>query len=230
MKSKLIIVSVLLIVTACTKNNSKTTEIMTKTIDPNLPTIGVLIFDGFLSNEVVAPLDVFTKKDSNDKALFNVILIAKEDKIYSSEEGLKVTPDFTIQNTPKLNVLVVPSSMNPEKQTNDTALIDFIRTQNKTTEYTASHCAGAFSLGKAGVADGKKIVTYCEGAGDLQKEFPKLIVQDDKVVKVARDGKIITSNGNLVSYLASLDLLEIMTNSKQRKKVEDEILISKLCE
>jgi putative intracellular protease/amidase len=26
-----------------------------------LPKIGILVFDGFLANEVVAPLDVFTK-------------------------------------------------------------------------------------------------------------------------------------------------------------------------
>ncbi len=57
-------------------------------INLELPTIGILIFDGFLTNEVVAPMDVFTKKDSFGKSLFNVALIAKEDKIYVSQEGL----------------------------------------------------------------------------------------------------------------------------------------------
>jgi len=199
-----------------------------KILNSGLPVIGILIFDGFLTNEVVAPLDVFTKKDSAGASLFNVVLIAKENKIYTSEEGLKVLPDFIIADAPKLNVLAVPSSMNPDEQVKDTALIHFIKLQNQTTDYTASHCAGAFMLGEAGVADGKKIVTYCGGSGALQNNYPKLLVQDDNITKVMQDEKIISSNGNLVSYIASLDLLEKMTSKAHRIHVENELLINKL--
>ncbi|MGH2665615.1 DJ-1/PfpI family protein [Flavobacterium sp.] len=229
MKLKVTFVCLLLTITAIAQHNSKPKEMNKKTINPNLPTIGILIFEGFLTNEVTAPLDVFTKKDTKGEKLFNVILIAKEDKMYLSEEGLNVHPDYTIYNTPKLNVLVVPSSMNPEKQTKDPELINFIRQENKTTDYMASHCAGAFMLGESGVADGKQIVTYCSGSKNLQKEYPKLVVQDDTKVKVVKDGKIISSNGNLVSYIASLDLLEEMISIEHRKHVEEELLIDKLC-
>lgn len=197
-------------------------------IDPALPTIGILIFDGFLTNEAVAPLDVFTKRDSTDKKLFNVILIAKDNGVVISEEGLKVLPDFTFKNVPKLNVLIVPSSNNPEKQVHDKKLIDFIKKENATTEYTASHCAGAFLLGASGVANNKKIVTYCGGSEKLQRDYPKLLVMNDKVVSVVKDGKIISSNGNLVSYIASLDLLELMTSPAHRKFVEEQLLLDKL--
>jgi transcriptional regulator GlxA family with amidase domain len=201
---------------------------MQKAIDPKLPTIGILIFDEFLTNEVVAPMDVFTKKDTLGKSLFNVILISKEEKVYVSEEGLKVVPDFTIRNTPGLTVLVVPSSNHPENQTKDKELIDFIKKENETTEYMASHCAGAFMLGESGVADNMQIVTYCSGSEKLQKEYPGLLVMDDKKVSVVKDGKIISSNGNLVSYIASLDLLELMAGPAQRKHVEEELLFTRL--
>lgn len=203
---------------------------MTATLDTTLPTIGILIFEGFLTNEVVAPLDVFTKRDSDGEKLFNVVLVAKEDKVYISEEGLKVLPDFIIGSTRNLAVLVVPSSNNPDAQTEDTTLINFIKEQNKTTAYIASHCAGAFMLGKSGVADHKEIVTYCSGSDALQKQYPNLLVLDDTKVSVAQDGKIISSNGNLVSYLASLDLLEQMTNAGHRKRVEKQLLLHKLKE
>jgi transcriptional regulator GlxA family with amidase domain len=201
---------------------------MEKAIDSKLPTIGILIFDEFLTNELVAPMDVFTKKDTSDRKLFNVITIAKEEKVYISEEGLKVLPDYTIKNTPKINVLVVPSSNNPENQTHDKELIEFIRKENETTEYMASHCAGAFMLGESGVADNKKIVTYCSGSEKLQHNYPKLIVMNDEVFAVVKDGKVISSNGNLVSYIASLDLLELMTSIEHRKYVEEILLLDKL--
>jgi len=201
---------------------------MEKIIDSKLPTIGILIFDEFLTNELVAPMDVFTKKDSSDKPLFNVIVIAKEEKVYISEEGLKVLPDFTIKNTPELNVLVVPSSNHPEKQTQDKELIAFIRKENETTDYMASHCAGAFMFGESGVADNKKIVTYCSGSEKLQHDYPKLLVMNDAVFSVVRDGKVISSNGNLVSYIASLDLLDLMTSADHRKYVEEILLLDKI--
>ncbi|MBN2817932.1 MAG: hypothetical protein JXP36_03135, partial [Bacteroidales bacterium] len=78
--------------------------------DSAVPTIGILIFHGFLTNEVLAPIDVFAKKDSRGEPLFNVITIAKEQKVYDSEEGLHILPDFTFLNCPELNVLVVPGS------------------------------------------------------------------------------------------------------------------------
>lgn len=193
-----------------------------------LPTIGVLVFDGFLANEVVAPVDVFTKASHNGEALFNVVLVSEKDKVYQSEEGLRLLPDVTMENCPELEVLVVPSSMNPEDQTHDVAIVSFIQDQYKKTGYMASHCAGAFILGEAGVANGKKIVTYCGGSEWLQNEYPKLLVQDDTVNAVVTDGKIISSNGNLVSYLASLELLEKLAGSEQRSYVEKELLIDKL--
>lgn len=173
-------------------------------------------------------MDVFTKANENDKPLFNVFLIAETNNPYVSEEGLKIVPDVTIANCPNLDVLVVPSSMKPDNQKHNQTLIDFIKLKSDKTEYTASHCAGAFLLAESGVADGKRIVTYCGGRDSLQKEYPSLLVQDDRVNKVVSDGKIISSNGNLVSYLASLELLEKMVGTEQRKLVENELLINKL--
>lgn len=227
------IVIVLAVITASVFfiiNNHSERNQMSKDINPNLPTIGIVIFNGVLTNEITAPLDVFTKPDSNGNKLFNVVLIAEQQQVYSTEEGLSILPDFIFKNSPELNVIVVPSSMAPEKQTSDKALVNFIKEKSKKAEYTASHCAGAFLLGEAGVADNKKIVTYCSGSESLQQKYPSLMVMDDSKNAVVKDGNIISSNGNLVSYIASLDLLELMTSKSQRTFVENELLLNKLKE
>jgi transcriptional regulator GlxA family with amidase domain len=217
-----------LAIIACQSPQSKNQNQMEKLKENELPKIGILIFEGFLANEVVAPLDVFTKAQENGKSLFNVFLVAEKDSIYVSEEGLKIIPDLTIRNCPDLDVLVVPSSMKPDYQTKNQVLVNFIKKQSEKTEYTASHCAGAFLLGEAGIADGKQVVTYCGGSEALQNDYPNVLVQDDNVNAVVTDGNIISSNGNLVSYLASLELLEKMAGTEQRKHVENELLIHKL--
>ena len=201
---------------------------MQKQITPDIPTIGILIFEGFLINEIAAPLDVFTKNDADGNTLFKVITIAKEAKTYESEEGLVVVPDMLIAEAPELKVLIVPSSFRPDLQVADSAMIQFIRKQNESTDYIASHCAGALMLGQSGIANDKKIVTYVGGAESLQKNYPALLVQNDEEVDYILDGKIMSSNGSLVSYPASLALLEKLTSLEHRKHIENELLYHKL--
>lgn len=234
-----ILITVLFSCSKQTKNNTEKLIVATtliqekmieKQIDKSLPTIGILIFEGVIMNEVVAPLDVFSNPNIDKKHLFNVITIATEDKTYKSAHGLKIKPDYVIDNIPNLKVLVVPSSYNPTHQTSDKKLVDFIKKQNKTTDYIASHCAGAFLIGEAGIASGKNFVTYCGGGESLQSSYPKLLVLDDSKISVVQDGKFISSNGSLVSYLASFDLLEKLTNKEHRKFVETTILFDRLKE
>ncbi len=238
MKKTVLFGLILCTVLSCSKgetevNNIKSTtknNIMEKHIDNNLPTIGILVFEGVIINEVVAPLDVFSNTDPDGKSLFNVVLIAKERKTYSSAHGLKIVPDYTITDVPELKVLVVPSSYHPENQTSDEDLVNFVKSQNQTTDFIASHCAGAFLVGESGIADDKNIVTYVTGGEILQQEYPNLNVADDAEVSVMEDGKFISSNGSLVSYIASLDLLEKLTSLEQRKYVEEYILLNRLRE
>ncbi len=222
-----------------TKNNAKKTTItktsmqekmIEKFIDQSLPTIGILIFEGVIINEVVAPLDVFSNPNTDKKNLFNVITIATENKTYKSAHGLKIAPDYVIDNIPDLEVLVVPSSYNPADQTSNKRLVEFVQEQNKTTKYIASHCAGAFLIGEAGIADNKEIVTYVTGGESLKADYPNLKVADDSKISVVQDGKFISSNGSLVSYIASFDLLEKLTSKEHRKFVEASILFDRLRE
>lgn len=201
---------------------------MEKSNTNDLPIIGVLLFEGVLANEIVAPIDVFSKAIKDGKPLFKVLLISEDYGVHTSEENLKIFPDVNFEDCPNLDALVVPSSMHPEQQQKNQKLIGFIQKQNVHTTYTASHCAGAFLLGEAGIAEGKEVVTYPGGKDQLLKEYPGVFAMDDETITVVQDGKLITSNGNLTSYLASLDLLELFAGRQQRLKIEEELLIHKL--
>ena len=224
----------MLMLTNCTPQKTEQIETtpqvkrMKKSIDQALPTVGILIFEGVIINEVVAPLDVFSNTDQNGNHLFNVVTVAKKDQLYNSAHGLKINPDFTFNDVPELSVLVVPSSYTPTNQTSDSSIVNFIKEQYQQTDYVASHCAGAFLIGESGIANNKNIVTYVTGGQSLKEAYPSLKVADDEVVSVMEDGKLISSNGSLVSYLASFDLLEKMTDSTHRKFVEESILFDRL--
>lgn len=211
-----------------TKNQLEKVADNAKKLDANLPVIGLLMYDDVLITELTAPMDVFTKHSEKGEKLFNVITIAETYDFIVGEEGLKMFPDYTIKNSPKLDVLIVPSAYDMSRQVKNKNLVDFIKTQNNNTEYTVSNCAGAHLIGESGIADGRKIVTWIGGGEDLQKNYPNLKVQDDAVIGYMEDGKFLSSNGNLVSYISSLELLEKMTSIKHRKHVESYLFLDRL--
>lgn len=199
-----------------------------KPFKKDLPTIGLLIYNGVLQTEFTATSDVFSKPDKNKKQLFNVITIAETEKPIVTEEGLKIVPDYTFANCPKLTALFVPSAYDMYSQVRNKKLVDFIKQKDKETKYTVSNCAGAQLIGASGIEDGKKIVTYIGGGKQLQKDYPNLKVQNDSLVSYVEDGKYSSSNGNLVSYISALNLLEKMTSPEHKKFVESYLYLDRL--
>ena len=199
-----------------------------KPFKPELPTIGLLMFNGVLQGEVIATSDVFGKPNKNGKQLFNVITIAQTENPITTEEGMRFIPDYTFENCPKLTALFVPSGYDMHAQVNNDELVDFIKKKNKETEYIVSNCAGAQLIGKSGIANGHKIVTYIGGGKQLQKQYPNLKVQNDSLVTFVEDGKFSSSNGNLTSYISALNLVEKMTSTEHREFIEKYLYIDRL--
>src|SRR5690606_7814063 len=210
------------------KTALETNQEEAKKLNDSLPIIGLLIYNGVLTTEVTATADVFSKATQDGKQLFNVITIAETADPIVSEEGLKIVPDFTFENCPKLDVLFVPSAYDMYSQVHNAEIVDFIKEQNKNTKYTVSNCAGAHLIGESGIADGKKIVTWIGGGEELQKNYPKLKVQNDSVVSYVEDGKFLSSNGNLASYISALNLLEKMTNRQHADFVKSYLYLDVL--
>lgn len=239
-KSLLALLIFATILTSCNSDKAKTitkyqneiaSDTLTKHLKPfkqELPTIGLLMYNGVLQSEVIATSDVFSKATESGKQIFNVITIAETENPITTEEGIRIVPDYTFENCPKLKALFVPSAYDMYAQVHNDRLVNFIKTKNKETEYTVSNCAGAQLIGKSGIADGHKIVTWIGGGKELQKDYPNLKVQDDSVVTFVKDGKFSSSNGNLASYIAALNLLEEMTSPEHRKFVEDYLYLDRL--
>lgn len=214
------------------KGNLTASDTLTQHLKPfkeNLPTIGLLMYNGVLQSEVVATSDVFSKPDGPEgEQLFNVITIAETENPITTEEGLTLVPNYTFENCPKLTALFVPSAYDMYAQVHNPKIVDFIREKDKETKYTVSNCAGAQLIGAAGIEDGRKIVTYIGGGEQLQKDYPNLKVQNDSLVSYVEDGKYSSSNGNLTSYISALNLIEKMTSLEHRKFVESYLYLDRL--
>ena len=101
-----------------------------KPFKSELPTIGLLMYNGVLQSEVIATSDVFAKPTESGKQIFNVITIAETEKPIITEEGIIIVPDFTFETCPKLTALFVPSAYNMYAQVHNEKIVNFIKEKN----------------------------------------------------------------------------------------------------
>ncbi|WP_367275313.1 DJ-1/PfpI family protein [uncultured Christiangramia sp.] len=186
------------------------------------------MYNGVLQSEVIATSDVFAKPTQDGEQIFNVIIITETENPITTEEGIRILPDYTFENCPKLEALFVPSAYDMYAQVHNEKIVNFIKQKNKETKYTVSNCAGAQLIGDSGIANGHQIVTWIGGGEQLQKDYPELKVQNDSLVTYVKDGKFLSSNGNLASYISALNLVEIMTSPEHRKFVESYLYLDRL--
>lgn len=189
--------------------------------------IGILVFDGVLTSDITAPLEVFGV--ASRKTWFSdytpVVISVEDQSSITTEEGLQLATDSWIGANPEIDVLIVPSSYDMDPLIDNPHLINYISRTAKSAEWVASNCSGAFLLGEAGILNGKKATTWAGGESDLQGAYPAIDVQFDSNVVV--DGQVITSNGSLVSYQAALLLLSKMTSESKANEVADTIQYSR---
>lgn len=190
--------------------------------------IGILVFDGVLTSDVTAPIEVFGA--ATKKALFanyEVLTIsAGAKKRVKTEEGLHIFADMVIEENIKLDVLIVPSAYEMKPLLANEKLITFIKTQGDHVKWLASNCSGAFLLAEAGFLNGKKATTWFGGEKELASQYSEVNVQYDQNVVI--DENIITSNGGVVSYQSALILLEQLTSAKFSREISDLIQLPRL--
>ncbi len=191
-------------------------------------TIGILVFDGVLTSDVTAPAEVFGAATKQSWFTdYDVKMISvKDQSTITTAEGLKIAVDTDISKPQTLSVLIVPSAYDMKPLLNNKELIRFIQTQAEKVDWLASNCSGAYLLAESHLLDGKKATTWAGGESDLQKEYPKVLVQEDKNYVI--DGNIITSNGSIVSYTAGIKLLSLISSESLAKEVFDALQMGRL--
>lgn len=181
--------------------------------------IGIMVFDGVLTSDITAPIEVFgiASKQSWFSNYEIITINVGEAEHIRTEEGLILKVDSHLSKVPEVDVLLMPSSYTMKPLLQNKQLLDYIRQTAQQADWMASNCSGALVLAEAGILDGKKATTWAGGEQDLANHYPKVDVQYDTNYVI--DGNVITSNGSVVSYQAAIALLESMTSKSKADEV-----------
>lgn len=191
--------------------------------------IGILVYDKVLTSDVTAPAEVFgvaTRESWFSDYEVLLIGVERDAAVVTTEEGIRLTVDTTIYDSPKLDALIVTSSYVMDSLFENADLTAFLTEQATTASWLASNCSGAFLYAHAGLLDGYTTTTWAGGEPQLQREFPNINVIEDRNVVVDRNR--ISSNGGIPSYQGALVLLAQMSSKRKARDVFETIQLNRL--
>jgi transcriptional regulator GlxA family with amidase domain len=151
--------------------------------------VAIVVHDGVELLDLAGPGEVFSA--ANGGRAFRVFTVSETDKPIKSQRFLTVTPEFTIANCPKPDIIVIPGGATGVLLRSP-AVMKWIRERAPETEVMFSVCTGAFVLADAGLLDGLEATTHHGSIAGL-KRYPKIKVLEDR--RVVDNGKIVTAAG-----------------------------------
>ncbi|MFQ5641528.1 MAG: DJ-1/PfpI family protein, partial [bacterium] len=171
-------------------------------------TAAFLCVDGVYNSELMAPYDVLQHSVFRDSTDFiRCFIVTPDGKPFVTFEGIRITPDYSFANAPRVDVLIIPSTKT--SMTDDLKNAEYVGWVKKTVRsasWVITVCDGAFPLAASGALDGRTATTFPSDRERLAKMFPKVNVSDDANLVV--DGKFITSVGGGLSYEPAFYLVE----------------------
>ncbi len=106
--------------------------------------IGIYIFDNVEVLDFAGPYEVFTcasRVNRDETPLFEVFTVGDTLRPVHARAGLKIDPDFSLENHPDIDCLIIPGGV-VNAELDKPNVIEWIAKQALTTKITASVCTG----------------------------------------------------------------------------------------
>jgi transcriptional regulator GlxA family with amidase domain len=182
--------------------------------------VGILLFDDVEVLDFSGPFEVFsvaakTISEAGGDPPFTVFTLAERAGLIRCAGGLKVQPDYTLEDHPPIHLLVVPGGWGTRREVENTRLIEWIREQAAHAQLMTSVCTGAFLLGRAGLLEGRRVTTHWASIERLRRSLPNATVLEN--ARFLDEGNVVTSAGisagidmalHLVARLHSAELAQ----------------------
>lgn len=151
--------------------------------------VAIVVHEDVELLDFAGPGEVFSASGSSRP--FQVFTVAESAQPIKSQRFLTITPQYTIANCPKPDIVVIPGGATV-RLLRSPAMMKWIKDSAANAEIMFSVCTGAFVLAEAGLLDGLEATTHYGSIAGL-KRYEKIKVCDDR--RVVDNGKIVTAAG-----------------------------------
>jgi len=167
--------------------------------DMNRTRVGIVVFPDVDLLDFCGPYEVFATarldeaKRREEPSPFDIVLVAERREPVTTAAGMRVIPDYTFDDCPPFDVLVVPGGWGTRSEITNQRLLQWIASRAAQVQLLTSVCTGAMLLGHAGLLDGHHATTHWRSLDWMRESFPAVTVED--AYHVVEDGTLLTSAG-----------------------------------
>jgi transcriptional regulator GlxA family with amidase domain len=161
--------------------------------------VGIVLFNAIEVLDFCGPFEVFSatrlneEKRREEPSPFEVFLVAETLSYVTTTGDMKVIPQYSFENCPRLDILVVLGGWGTRKELNNTVILEWLGSRAAEVETLTSVCTGSMLLGFAGLLDGLHATTHRRSLDWMRDSFPAVFVEYEQ--HVVEDGRVFTSAG-----------------------------------
>jgi transcriptional regulator GlxA family with amidase domain len=184
--------------------------------------IWVVVFPGFELLDLSGPLCAFHLASEVHRASYRVEVISVHGGLVASGSGVPIHT-LRASRSKSVDTLLVVGGGTDNAIDADADTVALIRKMAPRARRVASVCTGAFLLSAAGLLDGRSATTHWRYAALLQRRFPHVRVDADKIF--VRDGRVWTSAGITSGIDLTLALIEDDFGIEMSKAVARDMVV-----
>ncbi len=152
--------------------------------------VAFMISQGANVIDLAGPWEVFQDVHFKGRMPFQLYTVGPDDKPVTATGGLKIVPNYTIENAPEPDIVSVGAQRGSKE------LTAWLQDVSERSSLTMSICTGSFQLGRAGLLDGLQATTHHDFFGDFEESFPNVeVLRGPRFV----ESKRIATAGGLTS-------------------------------
>ncbi len=157
--------------------------------------IGFLLLDNFTMIALASAVEPLRMANQlSGKELYNWSTISENGEQVSASDGIKITPDYSMNEASGLDTIFVVGGVNITRSYNSKQL-NWLKSQARKKVHLGGLCTGSYALAEAGLLDGYHCSAHWECIASLQEAYPKVNCTNHLFV-IDRDR--ITSSGGTV--------------------------------
>jgi transcriptional regulator GlxA family with amidase domain len=155
-------------------------------------TVGIVLFEGAEELDWAGPWEVFTMA-ALGRADLRVVTVAEKAGPVRCAKGLRVLPDHSFDDCPKLDLVLVPGGQGTRVEAENEALLAWLGEVARQCQWVTSVCTGSLLLHGAGLTAGRRITTHWGYVSAMRERAADAEVLEG--VRYVRDGNLVTAAG-----------------------------------
>ena len=165
---------------------------------PPVKRVAVVLFDGFTVLDVYGPVQAFgatrvIQPDGTPYRFFHVFTVAERKGPIKSGEGPSTDADYTFDDAPDFDILVVPGGFGTRTAVNDGAFLAKLGAISRRAPITTTVCTGSALLARTGLMNDRPATSNKISWDWVLSQGPKVLWR--RKARWVDDGNLVTSSG-----------------------------------